>query len=597
MNNYSTKSEQSRLAWLHELVELGDNPHLCLPKGIEFIWKIRSGLEIFDCTTFEGRFALFIWWMEFGQFDYPNFHWDLSEEDEVYLFSGIRAQKQLPQALALYAKNRPDLQRAFLTNDGYDAYICWWYTDGQAEPFVANTVSILHRVLNATETLPAPLTSILEIRSDLRTVIDISTVDGRKQIIDWWEKFGVYEFHLIEQTINKLNYGKNTPPAQHVTRPLPPVRGLNVIGFASSVLGIGEDARMAATAAQLAGIDVARMQPDLLWIPPVAAELSDDSIVDTEKFPVSLFCLPPTEMMRVPLEGRSALMRSGSYKIGAWPWELPYWPKEFNGVVNLVDEIWAQSHFVAQSFATLKEHAQVTIHHVPLAIEIPTPTENVRARNRLPAKDFLFYIMFDGNSWLSRKNPLASVRAFQQAFAQHTKHVGLVIKAINIRTDLPMWQEIVRIAENDTRIHIITETLPRQAVINLMASCDAYISLHRSEGFGRVIAEAMLLGQPTITTNFSGNVDFCTTDTSFLVDGELIPLSVGDYLFSENQYWCDPSIDQAAQCLQEVLENENLRHQRALAGQQLIQTDFSAQAVNRIYRDRLHTIFNQLGLQ
>ena len=353
---------------------------------------------------------------------------------------------------------------------------------------------------------------------------------------------------------------------------------------------------MAIAATRAAGFEAAALHPNLLWMPPSSADFDVSDALRYEKYPVSLFCLPPTEMIRLVLEGSGALIGSHTYKIGAWPWELPNWPSAFSGVVNLVDEIWAQSKFVARSYAPLASLAPVEIHHVPLAVEIPAPTQNVRANYGLPHDDFLFYVMFDGNSWLTRKNPLAGVMAFQKAFKGCGKGVGLVIKAMNIRSGQSMWEKIVQIAAQDTRVHIITDTLSRQDVINLMASCDAYISLHRSEGFGRVIAEAMLLGQPTVATNFSGNVDFCTNDTCFLVDGELKPLAPRDYIFADDQYWCNPDTDMAAEKLREVLEDGEKRRTLAAAGKNMIESQFSAAAVSREYQKRLASVFGKLGI-
>jgi glycosyltransferase involved in cell wall biosynthesis len=296
------------------------------------------------------------------------------------------------------------------------------------------------------------------------------------------------------------------------------------------------------------------------------------------------------------LEGRGGVISSATYKIGAWPWELPHWPTAFNGIVNLVDEIWVPTSFVLQSFLPLKALAPIDIHHVPPPVEIPMPTANVRVEYGLPPGDFLFYVLFDGNSWLSRKNPLAGVHAFQKAFSAREIGVGLVIKAMNIRSGNPMWEEVMRIAAKDSRIYILTETLSRQAVINFMSSCNAYVSLHRSEGFGRVIAEAMLLGQPTVTTNFSGNVDFCTDQTSFLVGGEFRSLAVEDYIFSDGQYWCDPDIDTAALRMREVLEDTAKRETLAAAGKKLIKSRYSVAAVSADYHVRLSALFAKLGV-
>jgi glycosyltransferase involved in cell wall biosynthesis len=297
-------------------------------------------------------------------------------------------------------------------------------------------------------------------------------------------------------------------------------------------------------------------------------------------------------MVRLALEGGRKLIDAPTHKIGAWPWELPHWPSAFGKVHQMVDEIWAQSKFVQSVYSRLGD---TPVYRMPMAVEVPAPLHPERARFKLPPHEFLFYLMFDGNSWLSRKNPLAGVQAFKRAFGETSPGVGLVIKAMNVRDDDPVWRAVCEIAAGDSRIHIVSERLSRQDSIDFMACCDAYISLHRSEGFGRVIAEAMALGQPVVVTNFSGNVDFCEANTAFLVDGDLIPLRPGDYLFSEGQYWCDPDVSIAAEQIKRVIDDVPLRERIAQAGHERIVRDYSVDAVARAYARRLAEIAEVKG--
>ena len=594
------KKIADRTNWLSEIAFPDTTCILPLPKAIEFILRIRNGVDQFDCTTVQGRFDLYVWWSVLGRHDYPSFQWQLSEADESYLFANEASG--LPRAFQMYAAKRPDLQAIIDDPErGADYLIVWWLSEGRSEPFVAYSAAIVSHYLNTRASLSAPLPSIWRLRPDLQSEFDLYVVGGRAAFLEWWKTFGQQEYpsvELCEEQTAAPDYGsdlhKRAPDVAVSVEIEHFKRGVNVIGFAASALGIGEDARMAVAATHRAGIEAATLQPVLLSAPKSSPELEKRGVLHKERYSVSLFCLPPTEMIRLALEGGDGLFASSTYKIGAMPWELPGWPATFNGLVNLVDEIWAQSRFVARSFEPLTALSPVNIHYVPLSVEIPAPTENLRNKYNLPKGVFLFYVMFDGNSWLTRKNPIAGVKAFLKAFNNKNTTVGLVIKAMNIRPNQPMWEDILTIAAQDSRIYIITDTFRRQEVINLMASCDAYISLHRSEGFGRVIAEAMLLGQPTIATNYSGNTDFCTTETSFLVDGDLIPLQQGDYILAEGEHWCDPDIDQGAKRMQEVLEDQVKRKQVALAGRKMIETNFSADAISNVYRERLNSVFEKL---
>lgn len=211
-------------------------------------------------------------------------------------------------------------------------------------------------------------------------------------------------------------------------------------------------------------------------------------------------------------------------------------------------------------------------------------------RNRpalgLPEDRFLFLVMFDGNSWLSRKNPLAAVQAFAKAF-QGNRHVGLVIKAMGLDRASAGWQAVETVIKDDTRVTVIDKTLSRDELTTLSASCDAYVSLHRAEGFGRIIAETMLLGVPTITTNFSGNTDFCLPTTSYLVNGPLVSLRREDYIFAEGQHWCDPDVDEAAQQMQRLFEDRSHTSVLVQAARDLIRSQYSPAAAGAAYRQRL----------
>ena len=306
----------------------------------------------------------------------------------------------------------------------------------------------------------------------------------------------------------------------------------------------------------------------------------------------TLFCLPPVDMYRLLLEGGRHIVEKNTYKIGAWPWELPNLPISVTPILGCIDEIWAQSKFVE---SVIKKQNFKNVHFMPMAITIPAPYQVSRKKYDLNDKDFLFYILFDGNSWLNRKNPLSAVIAFQKAFPakNQNKDVGLIIKAFNVDENDSIWMKILNIVKDDCRIKIVLKTMERQELINFMSICDCYVSLHRSEGFGRVIAEAMLLGQPVVVSNFSGNIDFCKVNTSYLVEGELIPLKPNDYLYYEGQYWFEANIIDAAKQLINVYENASERKKISENGKSFIKKNYSLDAVGRAYKKRLSEIFEE----
>ncbi len=610
--------EYPRLVWqtqpvinrLNEIEPDDQGTLIDVPRFLAPLVDSREDLRLqFDLSTFTGRLNMLFWWNAHSKRAYPRLRWStarifdrLNELDD----GDARGLFRVPAFLSRLINSRPDLRPLFdvETFQGRLNAMRWWTEHGKREYpglewHVQDSVGDLMQTAapsGATIALPRFLASIHASRPDLVAAFDVATADGARALVAWWQACGKNEYPLLQQLDVVVPDGSERPlvsisggSLQALARPF----GVNIVGFPQGVLGLGEDARMAAQAMQLGGFDVALVNAPMSG--PSRIDMSMNHLLrDDLAYQVSLFCLPPPEMVRLTLEGGRRLVESDTYRIGAWPWELPHWPSAFGPADAFVDEIWAQSHFVEAAYTRL---GSPRVKHMPMAVVIPEPREIDRKRFGLPEHDFLFYLMFDGNSWLTRKNPVAGVMAFKQAFARETSGVGLVVKAMNVRDDDPTWRQVRELAVADDRIHIVSERLDRQDTIDFMASCDAYISLHRSEGFGRVIAEAMALGQPVIVTNFSGNVDFCDEETSLLVDGELVPLRAGDYLFHEGQYWCDPDIGIASKQIARAFGDAALRERIARAGRARIKRDYSMAAVARAYEQRLNEIRQMVGSQ
>lgn len=610
--------EYPRLVWqtqpvIDRLSETAPDEHdtlIDIPRFLVPLVDSRPDLRHqFDLTTFTGRLNMLFWWNAHGRHAYPGLRWSTAQifdrlnaldDGDVYdLF-------RVPAFLSRLVGSRTDLRPLFDidTFRGRLDAMRWWANRGKREYpglewHIQDSVDDLMRtdvVPSTAIALPRFLIAIRQSRPDLVAAFDIATIQGALSLISWWQRFGKGEYPVLQQLSVALPDGSAHPIVSiddgslcTLARPF----GVNIVGFPQGVLGLGEDARMAAQVMQLGGFDVGLINAPMSG--PSRIDMSMNHLLrDDLAYQVSLFCLPPPEMVRLTLEGGRRLVESDTYRIGAWPWELPHWPSAFGPADAFVDEIWAQSRFVEAVYARL---GTTQVRHMPMAVVIPEPQAVDRKRFGLPERDFLFYLMFDGNSWLSRKNPVAGVMAFKQAFAKETSGVGLVVKAMNVRDDDPTWRQVRELAAADDRIHIVAERLDRQDTIDFMASCNAYVSLHRSEGFGRVIAEAMALGQPVVATNFSGNVDFCDEETSFLVDGELVPLRPGDYLFHEGQYWCDPDIGLAAEQIARMFGDASLRERIAQAGRARIKRDYSLAAVAHAYEQRLNEIRKIVGGQ
>lgn len=277
-----------------------------------------------------------------------------------------------------------------------------------------------------------------------------------------------------------------------------------------------------------------------------------------------------------------------NWRIGYWAWELSTFPDEWMHAFGLYNEIWASTVFARDAFASRSPRP---VHLMPMVVDIPAPGTSVsRAHFRLPKDRFLFFTNFDFRSFTARKNPIAAIRAFQQAFPTGRERVGLVVKTLHADHDLSGWHQLQLAAHRDRRIILVNRNMARIEIAGLMGVCDAYVSLHRSEGFGRGPAEAMLLGKPIIVTAYSGNMDFCRGDNACLVPAQLVPVKPGEYIGAEGAVWADADINVAANHMQRLAQDPVYCHQLGTEGRATIMSLYRADRIGSIYRTRLEDI-------
>lgn len=281
-----------------------------------------------------------------------------------------------------------------------------------------------------------------------------------------------------------------------------------------------------------------------------------------------------------------------SYNIGYFFWELNKVPESHRLGLELLDEIWVSSQYVRDIYASVTDKPVV---NVGMAVEDLPP--HLAPQHDLHQNGaFTFLTTFDSFSFVERKNPLATVRAFKEAFDDENQEVRLIIKTWNRSRvsnafQVSVWRVLDELIKGDPRIQVIDETFTYEQLLSLKLACDCYVSLHRAEGFGFGMLEAMQLGRPVIATGYSGNMDFCTPENSYLV--EYNPISVGydEYLSVERgSVWADPNIASAAAAMREVVSNPSEAKRRGVRAAQFVKDNFSVQAVASRYRTRLSEI-------
>jgi glycosyltransferase involved in cell wall biosynthesis len=282
---------------------------------------------------------------------------------------------------------------------------------------------------------------------------------------------------------------------------------------------------------------------------------------------------------------------ANAYNVGAWAWELPRFPEEWYNRFAFYDEIWVGTSFIASALAPI---APVPVVRIPPVITARGSRDAGRARLGLGAHEFVFGFAFDVHSHLPRKNPAAVIEAFRRAFPTPSG-VRLVLKSVNAPADATGYAALKARARG-CPIDLYDGYWPSDHVGDFMAACDAYVSLHRSEGTGLTIAEAMALGKPVIATDWSGNTDFADSSNSFPVGYALttVERNVGPYRAGET--WAEPDVDHAAELMREVVADRTRAARRGAAAARRIARDYSEVAIGALVKSRLDAIASRQRL-
>ncbi len=236
-------------------------------------------------------------------------------------------------------------------------------------------------------------------------------------------------------------------------------------------------------------------------------------------------------------------------RIGIWGWETNTIPPRWQRAFALVDEIWVYSRFMAENIGAV---APVPVIALPPPVQ-PPAAPAAPLRLGVP-EGFLFLFVFDYLSTIQRKNPVGLIDAFRLAFAPG-EGPQLLIKTINAPLRPLAEEEVLWAAHGRSDIHVIDRSLRGEELDGLMAGCDCYVSLHRAEGFGLTMAEAMAIGKPVIGTGYSGNVDFMNADNSYLVDYTIGRVGPDCEIYPPEGEWADPSVEHGAQLMRRVIDD------------------------------------------
>jgi glycosyltransferase involved in cell wall biosynthesis len=441
-------------------------------------------------------------------------------------------------ALEMY-RRRPDLLRSFPDPLGADrqAIALWYATSGRQE----------YR-------LPAAV-----VRPILRTLPWRQRIWARL----WWEK---------------QQYRRRTDSPQARSEPVVVLpkspsgpAGISVIGWATAPTGVGEACRGTLEALAHAGI------PWALWTLDGRADGAPGAADEThgQGLPHEPLLFHVNADMMEHIQSRiPRSLHQGRHRIGYWFWELSHFPLYLSAAFRCVDEIWAPSRFCLESFRVT---SPVEVHWVPPCV-VPTAAEPAD-REALGVKrdEFLFFFAFDALSVPERKNPGGLLAAFARTARGGGRPVRLLIKVNHAEADLGYVDQLRRRAEG-LPVTLVTGTLPREAVNGLTAACDAYVSLHRSEGLGLPLIEAMYLGKPVIATGYGGVTDFLDDETGLVVRHRPLTLEVPHGPYPAGAVWAEPDVEHAAALMRALADAPESAAPRVAAARRRVLEIYSPEA-------------------
>ncbi len=394
-------------------------------------------------------------------------------------------------------------------------------------------------------------------------------------------RFDTYrKIQKIRDLIKELNHG----PRPGVSPYLKEI-GLNIFGFLSAGFGLGEAARSTIRGAEAVGLPISLYDIELPTHPvdrTISLKTSDQ-----RKLAVNLFHFNPDVIETLINEPIKSRYLSAGYNIGFWFWETTQLPDHWALAADLFDEIWVGSTFCASA---VRSKVSKPVIKIPLNV---TPHEAGSSCGRtelgLPEQGFLFLTMMDFFSRPERKNPFAAIQAFEKAFGSGSTDAYLIVKVTNSEISREI-ERLKDLSRNNKSIIILDRFLARSELQSLISNIDCLFSLHRAEGFGLPIAEAMSFGKPVIATGWSANMDFMTSENSFPVSYDMTTLDSYAPPYPRGTVWAKPKIDEAANIMRKLVNNPELCREVGDKARADINSRFSAAVTGQRIVERLKQI-------
>lgn len=350
-------------------------------------------------------------------------------------------------------------------------------------------------------------------------------------------------------------------------RAFAPGRPIEVAGYFSMTAGVGESARLCVDALARAAIPVRiadvstdpAERRDVEWTPP--------GLTEAEAATRILHLNPPMLPRAILKLGIGRFAKT--FNIGYWAWELEVIPDEWKHALRYMNAVFVPSEFTREAIV---RHTAIPVTVVPHPVSEKPAAPGMRAQFGIPEDAFLVSNIFSAGSSINRKNPQAVLKAFRKFAATHG-NAFLLMKASGNPARDERLRELVASAQDTGTIRIITDNLPSSAINGIIRQSNAYISLHRSEGFGLTVAEAILGGTPVVSTGWSGTVDFCDPQNTWSADYRLVPVvdTHPEFAGLAGARWADADPDHAARQLADIAGNARQATEKAANARDFLQ--------------------------
>jgi glycosyltransferase involved in cell wall biosynthesis len=422
------------------------------------------------------------------------------------------------------------------------------------------------------------LRAMYDSRPDLQRSFPNLVGEGGREFVAWARTVGRSQVPLLEGPPSAPESGEVAERTNGSPRPW----GVNVAGYLTGELGVGEHARQVILALEDRGLQVSRLGV------PVQGSRTEHRFEHAEAsgegpYAVNVVCVNADRFVEFA-RAMGWPFFAGRYSIGLWAWEVNVFPDWCEEAFEYVDEVWVLSEHAAAAVAS---RSPVRVTRVPLPIAPVEPGAEDEPPRLGDGYQFLF--AFDYNSVFARKNPLGLVEAFRSSFPEGSD-ASLVLKSVNGDRH-PKHRDALREAvAGQPHIHLVEEYLSPAEKNALIASCDCYVSLHRSEGFGITLAEAMYFGRPVIATGYSGNLEFMTEENSYLVDYGIRSVGAGNHPYPPEAEWAEPDIEHAARLMRHVFEHRSEAAERGRRAAEDIRRSRSPTAAGGDIERRLEEI-------